>query len=116
MLKYELKKVFARTSNRMALLLLLAVMVVTCYFAMSVSWVDGNGDTHRGPAAVAQLKTAQKEWAGYLDEEAIRRVIAENQRINSMPEGELVQLDTANARDNVLLDVVVTVFSLSKVL
>lgn len=88
MLKYELKKVFARTSNRMALLLLLAVMVVTCYFAMSVSWVDENGDTHRGPRAVAQLKAAQKEWAGYLDEEAIRRVIAENQRIKSMPEAQ----------------------------
>ena len=88
MLKYELKKVFARTGNRIALLLLLAVMAVTCYFAMSVSWVDGNGDTHRGPAAVAQLRAAQKEWAGYLDEEAIRRVIAENQRRNGMPEAQ----------------------------
>ncbi len=88
MLKFELKKVFARTSNKIALLILLGVMGVTCYFAMGVSWVDENGETHRGPAAVAQLRAMQKEWAGYLDEEAIRRVIEENQRIQSMPEAQ----------------------------
>lgn len=88
MLKYELKKVFARTSNKIALLILLAVMGVTCYFAMGVSWVDENGDTHSGPAAVARLRTAQKEWAGYLDEEALRRAIEENRRIQSMPEAQ----------------------------
>ena len=88
MLKFELKKVFARTSNKIALLILLGVMGVTCYFAMGVSWVDENGETHRGPAAVAQLRAMQKEWAGYLDEEAIRRAIEENQRIQSMPEAQ----------------------------
>ena len=31
MLKFELKKVFARTSNKIALLILLGVMGVTCY-------------------------------------------------------------------------------------
>lgn len=88
MLKYELKKVLARTSNKIALLILLAVMGVTCYFAMGVSWVDENGNTHGGPAAVAQLRAAQKEWTGYLDEEALRRVIEENRRIQSMPEAQ----------------------------
>lgn len=95
MLKYELKKVFSRTSNKVALLLLLAVMCLTCYFALGVSWVDENGESHKGPAAVAQLKAAQKEWAGYLDEEAIRRVIAENLRIQSMPEAQ-----SDNVRDS----------------
>lgn len=88
MFGYELKKVFAKTSNRIALLLLLMILGVTCYFAMGVSWVDENGDTRRGPAAVAQLRAMQKEWAGYLDEETIRQVIRENQRINSMPEAK----------------------------
>lgn len=88
MLKYELKKIFSRTSNKIALLLLLAVLGVTCYFAMGVSWVNENGDTERGPVAVAQLRAAQREWAGYLDEERIRQAIAENQRIRSMPEAQ----------------------------
>ncbi|MDE7224260.1 MAG: ABC transporter permease, partial [Acetatifactor sp.] len=95
MLKYELKKVFTRTSNRIALLLLLAVMGVTCYFAMGISWVDEEGATHKGPMAVAQLRAAQKEWTGYLDEEAVRRVIEENQRIHSLPEAQ-----TDNLRDS----------------
>lgn len=86
MLKYELKKIFSRTGNKIALLLLLALICYTCIFALGVSWVDENGESHKGPAAVAQLKAAQKEWAGYLDEEAIRRVIAENLRIQAMPE------------------------------
>lgn len=86
MLRYELKKVFSRTSNKVAMLLLAALVFITCYFALGVSWVDENGDSHSGPAAVARLRAAQKEWAGYLDEEAIRRVILENQRIQSMPE------------------------------
>ncbi len=88
MLKYELKKVFSRNANRVALILLLAVLCFTCYFALGVSWVDENGDSHSGLAAVAQLRAAQKEWTGYLDVETIRQVIAENLRIESMPEAQ----------------------------
>lgn len=86
MLRYELKKVFSRTSNKIALSLLLALVCLTCFFALGVSWVDENGDSHSGPAAMARLRAAQKEWAGVLDEAAIRRVIGENQRIHSLPE------------------------------
>lgn len=88
MLKYELKKIFSRTGNKVALLLLFALTCYTSFFALGVSWVDENGESQRGPAAVAQLKAAQKEWAGYLDEETIRRVIAENLRIQSMSEAQ----------------------------
>ena len=95
MLRYEWKKVFGKTSSRIALLILLAVMGVTCFFASDVSWVDENGDTHSGPGAVARLREAQKEWAGYLDEDAVRRVIEENRRIQSLPEAR-----TDNLRDS----------------
>ena len=67
MLKYELKKVFSRTANRIALLLMLALICLTGYFALGVSWIDESGNSHSGPAAVAQLRAAQKEWTGYLD-------------------------------------------------
>ncbi|MDE5747213.1 MAG: ABC transporter permease [Acetatifactor sp.] len=88
MLKYELKKVFSRTANRIALLLMLALICLTWYFALGVSWIDENGNSHSGPTAVVQLRAAQKEWTGYLDEEIIRQVIAENLRIASMPEAQ----------------------------
>lgn len=86
MLKFELKKIFSRTANKIALLLLGAVVCLTWYFALDISWIDENGDSHSGLAAAAQLRAAQKEWAGYLDEETLRRVIAENLRIESLPE------------------------------
>lgn len=86
MIKYEIKKVFLRKSSKIALFVLLFVIGITCFFAADVSFVDENGDTMEGPKAAAALKAAQKEWKGCLDEDAIRRVIAENRRILETPE------------------------------
>ncbi|MDE7283211.1 MAG: ABC transporter permease [Lachnospiraceae bacterium] len=86
MTKYEIKKVFYKTSSKIAILVLLFVMGITCFFATSVSWVDENGDKHTGPAAVSHLRAARKEWTGYLDEEKISEVIEENIRIRTSPE------------------------------
>ena len=86
MIKYEIKKVFAKTSSKIAVMLLFIVIAITCFFALDVSYVDENGDSQKGWTAVLALKAAQKEWAGVLDEEKIQKVIAENQRIRKTPE------------------------------
>lgn len=86
MTRYEVKKVFAKTSSKIAVMLLLFVMGITCFFALDITYVDENGSTREGLAAVSGLKAAQKEWAGCLDEEKIRKVIAENRRIQNTPE------------------------------
>lgn len=86
MMKYELKKVFTKTGSKIAVMLLFIVIAITCFFALDVSYVDENGDSQKGWTAVLALKTAQKEWAGVLDEEKIQNVIAENQRIRQSPE------------------------------
>ena len=86
MVRYELKKVFLRAGNKLALLLLIGIVGITCFFAMDVSYVNENGKKESGPAAVEKLKTAQKEWTGNLDETKIRQVIAENNRIRETPE------------------------------
>lgn len=86
MVKYEVKKVFAKTSSKIAVVMLLIVIGVTCFFALNVSYVDENGYSRNGPAAVSALKAAQKEWTGYLDEERIQKAIAENRRIRNSPE------------------------------
>ena len=88
MVKFEIKKVFCRTSARIALLLLLAVLGVTCFLAMDVSYINENGDRESGLAAIAKLKAAQQEWSGELDEEQLRRVIRENRRIRESPEAQ----------------------------
>lgn len=96
MMRYEVKKVFAKTGSKIALVLLLIVMGITCFFAMDVSYVDGEGNSQSGPAAVSKLRAARKEWAGYLDEEKIREVIAENRRIQSTPEALSQNVDKEN--------------------
>lgn len=96
MMRYEVKKVFAKTGSKIALVLLFIVMGITCFFAMDVSYVDGEGISRSGPAAVSKLRAARKEWAGYLDEEKIREVIAENRRIQSTPEALSQNVDERN--------------------
>lgn len=86
MLKYEMKKVFSKTSSKLAVLVLLIVMGISCFFALDVSYVDEEGISRKGLTAVSELRAVQKEWSGYLDEEKIREVIAENRRIRNTPE------------------------------
>ena len=95
MMKYEIKKVFLKTSSKIAVILLLLILGITCYFALGISYVDEEGTSRHGPDAVSNLKATQKEWSGYLDEEKIRKVIAENLRIRNTPEA-LSQNTTQN--------------------
>lgn len=88
MIRYELKKVFARTGSKIALLLLVIVWCITFRFATDVYWVNEDGVKERGYAAVSRLRSAQREWAGALDEERLRQVIEENQRINQTPQAK----------------------------
>lgn len=83
MVRYELQKVYSKTSNKVAVFLLLVVLVVTCFMAMDVSYVNESGNTEKGIRAARQLREAQKKWAGVLDEEKLRQVIAENRRIEA---------------------------------
>lgn len=96
MIYYELKKIFGRTGGKTALVLLALLVGVTCFFATGVTWVNEKGEDEKGGAAVASLKEAQKEWAGELDEEKIRRVIAENRRIEETPEGRSEKVEESN--------------------
>ncbi len=45
MLKYEIKKVFSRTGGRIALLVLVFLTGITCYFATGISYTNENGET-----------------------------------------------------------------------
>lgn len=88
MFRYELKKVFSKPSSKIALVLLAAMLCITCWFAADVSYVNESGETEHGFAAVRQLREEQKAWAGILDEAKLRQVIAENQRINETPQAQ----------------------------
>lgn len=86
MVKYEIKKVFAKNSSKIAILLLLAVCLVTGWFAMSTAYVNEAGESEKGPAAVRKLRTEKEAWSGVLNMELIAKVIEENRRISLTPE------------------------------
>ncbi len=108
MLRYELEKVFLKAGGKIALLILFILVGITGYFATNVYYVDENGDKQTGPAAVRELRAVQKEWAGYLEEEKIRRVIAENRKIRRSPEAlsdDVVKNNIAYGRGQGIMEI-----------
>lgn len=86
MILYEVKKLFSRTGGRIALGLLLFSLVISCYLAGHVYYVNEEGVKEYGHSAVQKLRAAQKEWAGILDEERLQAAFQENLRIRHSPE------------------------------
>lgn len=84
---YELKKIVVRRSTKFALLILAGMLAVIFYFMLAdTSWVNEEGETEIGFAAVSNIREAKNEWSGPLTEEKIRQIIEENNRINQTPE------------------------------
>lgn len=89
MIRYELKKIFGKISAKIALAVLIVTLIVSCSMAVgNAEWVNEQGEKEYGYAAAQKLRTAQKAWAGPLDEEKLRQVILENQRIENSPEAQ----------------------------
>lgn len=88
MVKFEIKKVFLRRGNQIAVALLAVLLCVVCFFAGNISYVNESGETETGFQAVKKLREEQKEWAGFLDEVKIRKVIEENNKISQTPEAQ----------------------------
>lgn len=87
-MKFEIKKVFLRRGNQIAVALLVVLLCVVCFFAGNISYVNEEGETEKGFGAVKKLREEQKEWAGFLDEETIQKVITENNKISQTPEAQ----------------------------
>lgn len=88
MVKFELQKVLGKASSKIALLILAGIVIMACCMAISVEWINEQGSPETGHSAVVRLRNAQKEWAGPLDEETLRLVLEENQRIEATPEAQ----------------------------
>lgn len=95
MLRYELKKIFVKPGGKIAILLLVCLLALVCFFATDVEFINEQGNPETGIEAVRKLRAVQKEWAGELTEEKLAEVIAENARINATPEGR-----SANVQDS----------------
>lgn len=86
MMKYEIKKIFSKPSSKFAVMLLFIVVCVTCLLAVDVRYMNEDGTEETGYAAARRLREAQKEWAGILNEEKLKKIIKENTRISAAPQ------------------------------
>ncbi len=115
MLRFELKKVFLKSRNKIALLVLALMLIATSILTMSrVEYIDADGNRTSGIAAAQDLRVEKNEWAGYLTEDVLAEVVAENERINRS-QGSLVadseQEDRAYAQKQGMSDIVTLINS-----
>ena len=79
MLFFEIKKVFSKFKNKIAMVLLLIILIVTSILTMNrVEYVDTDGGRSSGAAAARKLRAEQNQWTGYLTEDVFTDVILEN--------------------------------------
>lgn len=104
MVRYEFQKMFGGIGGKIALLLYVLVAIFSCCLSATgtmntgTGWVNSQGITEFGPAAIRNMQKAQSEWTGFLDQELLTRVVQENARINATPEAHsksIPELDTA---------------------
>ena len=102
MLKFEVKKVFSKPKNKIAVMLLFVVLVVTSVLTINrVEYVDENGNHSVGIKASRNLREAKNKWAGYLTEDTLRKALEENTTINNSKEAmseDIAEQDKAYAK------------------
>ncbi len=87
MIRFELKKIFSKPVNKIVFIILLVVLCVISYLAITcVNYVDENGTTITGAAAARALREEKNQWAGYITQDKLVRVLETNALINNSEE------------------------------
>lgn len=87
MLRFEVKKVFSKSKNKIAVIALLVILIITSILTINrVEYVDENGNKSVGILAAKNLREAKNEWSGYLTEDVLKAVLEENKTINNSKE------------------------------
>ena len=74
MLRYEIKKVFSKSKNRIAVIVLFVILVITSILTINkVEFVDENGNSSVGISASRDLREAKNQWAGYLTTDTLSK-------------------------------------------
>ena len=89
MLYYEFRKILSKPGSRIALLALLVLLGVACYFAVNgygTSYTDEQGVSRQGISYVRKLREARLAWEGPLTEEKLAAVIRKHAAVVATPE------------------------------
>lgn len=74
MLNFELKKVFSKSRNKIVILLIVVITIITSILTINrVEYVDENGNHSVGFTAAKNLRDARNEWAGYLTDDVLKK-------------------------------------------
>ena len=118
MLRYEIKKVFSKSKNRIAVIVLFVILAITSILTINrVEYVDENGNSSVGISASRDLREAKNQWAGYLTADTLSKVLEENRTINSSKEAlsdDITEQNKAYAKKQGIvgiMDVIISAFS-----
>ena len=118
MLRYEIKKVFSKSKNRMDVIVLFVILVITSVLTINrVEYVDEKGNHSVGISAARDLREAKNEWKGYLTEDTLSKALEENRTINSSKEAlsdDITEQNKAYAKKQGIagiMDVIIYAFS-----
>ncbi len=109
MLRFELKKVFCKFKNRMAVVLLLLILAAVSMLTMNrVEYVDSEGNHISGMMGARSLRAEKQKWKGEITEDVLEAVVRENEVINSSPEAlsdDISEQNKAYARKQGISDI-----------
>lgn len=92
MLRFEIKKMFSKTKNRITIMVLLVILIATSILTINrVEYVDESGNHSTGISAAKNLRQAKNEWSGYLTEDVFQKVLEENRSINSEASSDSIE-------------------------
>lgn len=115
MMRFEIKKVFSKNVNKIALLTLLVILVIVSMLTVNrVEYTDGNGNSYAGIKAARNLREAKNEWAGYITEDVLGKVFIENREISNSKEAmsdDIQESNKAYARKQGLSDILDMIIS-----
>lgn len=75
MVRFELKKIFVKTSSKIAVLLLIVFTAYSISNANYLVWINEDNTELTGRAAAKKLQEAENEWYGMLTDKKIEKVI-----------------------------------------
>ena len=82
MVRFELKKVFSRFKNKMAVVILCVLMIVVSLLTMNrVYYSDENGNHTSGMQAAKSLREEKNQWRGYVTDKVLKKVLKEREEI-----------------------------------
>lgn len=87
MVRFEIKKIFSKSTNKLTMLVLVASLIMVSMLTINkVEYVDENGNSSTGIVAAKKIRDEKNQWSGYITDDVISKFIKENKEINQSKE------------------------------